>query len=358
MGSTIHDVAAHAQVSISTVSRVLNKTAGVSAAKRQRVEAAVAALSYSPNPAARSLLGQSTGGLGVLLPYITGEFFSELLDGLDEAARAHGFFLLVSSSHRDDAAFARALREISRRVDGLILMSTDLHPSQYADLLPKKTPVVFINTPLLDDAQEHALAGHALDVVRFDNYGGAFAVTEHLIAQGYQRLAVVRGPERAYDADERVRGIHEALRQHGRDPADVPIYAGDFSQEAGYQAAQAIAQRNPLPDAIIASNDMCAIGVLLGLREAGLSVPDQVAVAGFDDVSSAQYASPPLTTVRIRLREVGAWAIERLVQRVQGKQFLAPQRVTMPVDLVLRASTGAHEGTSLRPIAPPARTGR
>ena len=342
MSANIHDVARRAGVSISTVSRVLNDTAKVNEEKRARVVEAAAELNYTPNLAARRLLSRSTGGIGVLLPFITGEFFSRLIDGVDEMAHEHGLFLMVSATHRSPDEFERLLREAGSRTDGLIVMATDIEPEALADLLPKEAPVVLLNT---QPASDGIFADHALDEVRFDNYGGAYAVGEHFVEQGFQRFAVVRGPEKAYDADERVRGFFDALRDHDLDADETPVFEGDFSQEMGYQLGKQIATLDPLPHAVFASNDLGAVGVVLGLHEAGLHVPSDLAVAGFDDVPMARYTLPPLTTASVPVREIGARAAELLIRRIRRMAEGDPpetERVVIPVELVRRASTNVE----------------
>ncbi|MEM6782402.1 MAG: LacI family DNA-binding transcriptional regulator [Bacteroidota bacterium] len=360
MGATIHDVARRAGVSISTVSRVLNQTANVSKRRRARVREAAAALGYSPNPAARSLLGRSSGSLGIVLPYITGEFFSEFLHGIDTVAQEHDLYCFVSSSHRNDGEFAHVLREIGRRADGLLIMATETEAKTLATLLPQGLPIVFVNTPPFDQALEGVLLHHDHDAIRFDNRGGAYAIAQHVIEQGARRLTVVRGPMRAYDAEERLAGIRAAMGDAGLDVARLTVVQGDYTQEAGYRAGQRIVEQGDRPDAVMACNDLCAIGVLRALREARIRVPDDVMVTGFDDTPLARYVSPPLTSAHVPIRDIGAWAVKRLVLRIRGAQggglgsegdlgpegSLRPERIMMPVALVPRTSTGYPETPS------------
>lgn len=207
MGTTIHDVARRAGVSISTVSRALSGKASVREEKRRLVLEAAEALGYTPNPAARSLLGKRTGGLGVLLPFVSGEFFSELLSGMDEAAQALGQFLVVSTSHRRSGEFARAAQALNKRVDGLIVMAPEIGVEDAAEILKANVPAVFINT--------QGGAGMAADVLNFDNRAGARALTRHLVGLGHRRIALVRGPATAWDARERALGYRDAMAEAG-----------------------------------------------------------------------------------------------------------------------------------------------
>lgn len=346
MSATIHDVARRAGVSISTVSRVLNGTTAVNQDKRRAVLEAAQALGYSPNPAARSLLGKKTGGIGVLLPYVSGEFFAELLNGLDEAAQDTGRFLVVSTSHRHREEFNAAIQAMNRRVDGLVVMAPELDAGDVASILGPNRDVVFINT---------FTEGVVTDVLNFDNFGGAFALTRHLLDLGHRRIAVIKGAPGAWDARERVRGFRAAMAEAGVEDTLGLEFEGEYIQAAGYAAAKLILDSVPRPTAILAANDYCAAGVLSALNGAGVKVPDEVAVAGFDGVTSARYMLPPLTTVQVPIREIGYQSVSRLVARLEGQEDREVNRHrVMPVELVVRRSTAKSAPDSARLDAPPA----
>lgn len=336
MSPTIHDVARHAGVSISTVSRVLNGTSPVSEAKRQSVLEAVDTLGYAPNPAALTLLKKRTGGLGVLLPYVSGEFFAELLNGLDAAAQRHDYFLVVSTSHRRVDEFEAAIQAMDKRVDGLVIMAPELNTEEATSILQSETPALFINT-YLDGL---AVDDPAVEVLNFDNFAGAYALTQHLLERGHRRIALIKGPHGAGDARERARGYRTAMAEAGLDDTTHLEFEGDYTQSAGYAAAREIAGLAPRPTAIVAANDYCAMGVLSALYTAGLTVPADVAVAGFDGIPSTHYTLPPLTTIQVPIRDIGARAIDWLVDRINenGQTF---RRRSLPVELVVRASTGS-----------------
>lgn len=328
MVPTIRDVAQRAGVSISTVSRVLNKSASVDEAKRQRVEEAAHALGYSPNPNALSLLGQSTGGIGVLLPFIAGDFFSEFLHGIDRVTNEEDYFLIVSSSHRSVKGLRAVIQGMNRRVDGLIVMSTEVPATTVKGWLPSSLPIVFVNTQVGDADVE---------AINFDNEGGAYAITEHLIEQGHRRIAFVKGSEGSHDAEIRLRCFREALAAHGLAPAlEVP---GDFILESGLAAVPALLSADPRPTAVFAANDLTAYGIIQGVREAGLDVPGDLAVAGFDDIQLARFSSPTLTTVRAPVREMGHVAIERLLALIRGKEGAKQGVVDLPTEVCIREST-------------------
>jgi LacI family transcriptional regulator len=331
MSPTIHDVARRAGVSISTVSRVLNDTSSVREDKRRLVLEAAETLGYAPNPAALSLHNKRTGGVGVLLPFVNGEFFSEVLGGLDGAAQDLDHFLVVSTSHRRPDEFRKAVRALDKRVDGLVVMAPELDPDGAASILDLGPPVVFLNT----DTE-----GLAADTLNFDNYVGARALTRHLLDAGHRHVAHVHGPPLAWDARERARGYREAMDEAGLD-AEGLVFEGGYTREAGYVAVGAALAARPRPTAIVAANDYCALGALSALHAAGVAVPGEVAVGGFDGMPSARYAVPPLTTVRVPVRDLADRAVRRLVARL-GRQRGGgpPLQEVAPVELVARTSTG------------------
>ena len=328
MPPTIYDVAAHAGVSASTVSRVLNNTTAVSDAKRRRVEAAVRALGYRANPNASSLRGQRTGGIGVLLPYLATDFFSGFLHEIDGFAQRNGLFLMATSSHRSESEFKTVLHALHNRVDGVIVMSTDVPARIVAEWHPPSVPIVYANT---DVSQTRAPA------VNFDNRGGMARVADHLVALGHRRIAFVCGPPHSYDATERRTGFRAALAAHGLEPAlEVP---GDYTLESGTAAAAAVLAASPRPTAVAAANDLSAAGLIAALHHAGLRVPDDAAVAGFDDVALARLNTPQLTTVRVPLGQIGRRAVERLAALMAGERDPDFGDVVLPTELVVRGST-------------------
>jgi LacI family transcriptional regulator len=290
----------------------------------------------------------------MLLPDLYGEFFSEVIRGADQAARARGFHLLVSSSHASRSEVETALRAMRGRVDGLVVMSPDVDARGLAANLPDRLPVVLVNAARDAEDAGHADGGHAVEWIGVDNYGGARAVTHHLLALGHRRVAIVTGGDRNQDARERLRGFRHALAEAGVPHEAALELAGDFSDEGGYLAAQRALAVAPRPSALFAANDAMAIGALGALREAGVRVPEEMAVAGFDDIPVARYVSPPLTTVHVDNAALGARAVERLVSAVTGKRgALAGARETLPATLVVRASCGARPAPAPAAMPPP-----
>ena len=328
MPATIRDVARAAGVSVATVSRALNGATNVLPETRQRIEDAARALRFTPSGAARSLITRRTDTIGALLPDLHGEYFSELIRGIDQAARARGLHLLVSSSHGNADEAAAALRAMNGRVDGLLVMSPHADADFLRHNLPGSLPAVLLNSGI--DLEDHAS-------FVIDNLGGATTMTRHLVASGRQRVAFITGAQGNDEAAQRLAGYRAGLKPGMREM----VFDGDFSEEAGWAAGRRIANHKPRPDAVFAANDMMAVGCMAALHEAGLRVPDDIAVVGFDDIPIARYVTPALTTIRVPIAALGAAALDALVKAVEAPATQATHTVVTPVDLVVRRSCGA-----------------
>ena len=335
---TIKDVAREARVSVATVSRALNGHENVAESVRQQVLATADRLRYQPHAAARSLSSRRTQTIGVVLPDLYGEFFSELIRGIDQVARARRQHLLVSSYHGLPEEQGEALRAMRGRVDGLLVLSpyTD-RPGFLVDNLPSSLPVVLINTDV-QDASYPALT--------IDNYGAAVAMVEHLAQAGHRRIAFIGGPEGNFDARERLRGYRDAMARFVPD-AKPQEFPGDFSESSGYEAGKRIAQSAEKPQAVFAANDMMALGCLYAFNEAGVRVPHDVALAGFDDIPLARFVHPTLTTMRVSIAELGGQAMSRLLEAIESDGArVAPSAVLTPALIVRASSVGEGRHTT------------
>jgi len=329
---TIKDVAREARVSVATVSRALNGHPNVTPQTRQHVVSIATQLRFVPSQAARTLISRRTHTVGALLPDLHGEYFSELIRGIDLAARARGLHLLVSSSHGDAAEAAAALRAMNGRVDGLLVMSPHVNADFLWGNVPDGLPTVLMNTRVVDDNRHSSFA--------VDNYGGACAMVRHLVERGHRRIAFVAGPDSNFEAQERLRGYRAALAELLPDTTE-DVLQGDFTQESGWRVGNQIIALNQRPTAVFASNDMMAIGCMSAFNEAGLQVPQEIALAGFDDTPITRYINPPLTTVRARITELGALALDRLASAIEEPDRVSPQHMTLRAELVVRMSTAA-----------------
>ena len=344
MKATIKDVARQAGVSVATVSRVFNNSGPVSDDTRQRIRVVAQRLRYTPNGVARSLSTRRTGTVGVLLPDLYGEFFSEVIRGLDQSAQSRSYHLLLSSSHNQRSDIAAALQVMRGRVDGLVVMSPHIDVEILVANLPDSLPVVLLNSPA---------AGAGFDALGIDNFGGAFAMVSHLASHGHRHIAMIRGPEHNHDAGERLRGYRAALAACGLEAREELEAPGDFTEQAGHAAVRRLLEAAPPPTAIFAANDSTAIGALSALREAGLQVPGDVAIAGFDDIPIARYLTPPLSSVHVSISELGTMAMDRLLAAIgRGNQHERVQ-ATLPTRLVVRDSCGGPSRASAREAAPP-----
>ena len=326
--ATIRDVARRAEVSVASVSRVLTGAGAVTEATRKRVMEAVEVLQYVPHSGARSLSTSKTSTIGVILPDLYGEYFSELIRGMDLAARALGYHLIVSSSHDDADEASAAIRSMRGRVDGLIVLSPHLGAANLASSLAGRLPVLLMNGG--------ADAGRPSIVV--DNHGGAVEAIRHLISLGKRRIAHIAGPDGNLEAEARLAGYLQAMAEAG---LPTTIVEGAFTKASGHAAGVRLAAMPDRPDAVFAANDNMAVGAMLALQEAGLRVPEDLAIVGFDDVPLASLVHPGLTTLRINIAEMGRNALGRLVKLIQSAGAAdadAACEVVRP-ELVVRPST-------------------
>lgn len=317
---------------MASVSRALNGTGVVTESIRARVLEAAARLHYVPNSGAQSLMTRRTHSIGIVLPTLYGEFFSELLRGIDVAARARGLHLLISSSHCDPSEAGAAVHALIGRVDGLLVMLPYVNGSFLPERVRSSTPIVLISTVDVDHT-------HASFYV--DNYGSAHAMVSHLIGCGHRRIAHLAGPEVNVDAQERVRGYRAAIARELPGSPEC-VLRGDFTEDSGYRAGRELLSMSPRPDAVFAANDMMAIGCLSALTEAGLRVPQDIALAGFDDIPTARFVVPALTTVRVKIADMGARALDRLASAIENPAQFQPVTETVPAELIIRASCGAQ----------------
>lgn len=327
---TIRDVAAKAGVSVATVSRVLNRKAPVKEETSRQVLEIARSLRYVPNVAARSLSSRRSHTVGVVLPDVHGEFFSEVIRGIDIAARKEGYHILVSGSHSDAGELVEVVDTMRGRVDGLIVMSPEDTANTVRGQLPRDLPLVLLNA-----------YGEEQDGVTIDNYGGAHAMVQHLASLGHKDIAFIRGPEHNSDARERLRGYRHGMRRVVRGGTRSLEVAGDFGEESGYVGAKAIAAMVPRPTAVFAANDSMAVGALSGFAALGWKVPDNMAVVGFDDIPIARYVTPSLTTVHVEIAELGRRAFDLLSGALGQPRMRKHRQECIETSLVIRQSCGA-----------------
>jgi LacI family transcriptional regulator len=330
--STIVDVAKAARVHPSTVSRALSAQVGhvLRPETRARVVAAADRLGYRPSALARSLRLRRTLTLGMLVPDIANTFLSGIIKGAAEAAHERGYTLILCNTAdlpEREATYIRVLRE--REVDGILVASTRLTDTTVDALRADGFPFVLVNRG----------TGHADDLaVTVDNVGLAAAVIDHLAALGHRTIGHVAGPRTTTTGAERAEGALAAGRRHGIRVEVVDAEA--WSELAGYRAARQLF-RDGAPTAAFGANDLIAFGVLRAAREAGLRVPEELALVGFNDIAEASLLD--LTTVRVPQEEMGMRAARLLIARLEGESIPEP-RIVLDAELVVRASSGGVAG--------------
>lgn len=334
--ASIKDVARHANVSISSVSHVLNRTRFVSDKVRLAVERAIKELDYVPSAVARSLKSNTTKTMGMLIPNCSNPYFAEIVRSVEDHCFANGYTLILCNTddepHRQ-SVYLQVLTE--KRVDGLIIISTgedrDLH-----DLLQGlSTPTV-----LLDREVTHL---HC-DLVETAHVLGGQMATEHLIRQGHRRIACLGGPANLSPSAQRIQGWRNALAQAGlTDQAAHLLWHADFTSQGGFDTMQAILQSHQLPSAVFVCNDLMSIGALSAAYNAGVRVPRQLSVIGFDDIELARFTNPPLSTIVQPKQRIGMLAVDMLLERIQGGRTETRQTLLQP-ELVVRGSTAAVAG--------------
>lgn len=330
--ATIDDVSKRAGVSRSTVSRVVADNGYVSEEKRRAIQKAIAELGYRPNTLAQALRSNRSNMIGAVVVDVGTPYFANMVYGLQRATRKAGKALLVSSGYADRDQEARAIIElVDRSCDGIVLyLERPLRPDVAEILRQARIPVVTIGR------KDESVARGA---VTLDNFGGARAAMNFLIEQGHRKIVHLSGQPDFGDTVARLEGIAAALAEHGMSMADITVVNGIFHQDFGYSATMDLLDQGHDFTAIFAGDDDMAAGVLLALRHAGKSVPDDVSVIGFDDAFHARHLWPPLTTIRQPIDEIGETAADLLL-RLLGEPGPGTLQNIIGTALVVRDSVG------------------
>lgn len=331
---TLEDVARRAGVSTATVSRVLNAPDRVRADTRARVEATVAELGYTPHFGARALASNRTGTIGAVIPTMENAIFARGLQALQEELAQAGLTLLVATSNYDPEREAQQIRTlIGRGVDGLVLIGEERDPELYALLERRGVPFVLVWAWRADCPWT---------CVGFDNRAAARQMAERVMECGHRDIAMIAGITSGNDrAAARVAGVRDALAAAGIALPPARLIEAEYTVEAGAQAARRLLSLAPRPTAIICGNDVLAAGAITAIRVAGLSVPGDVSVTGFDDIELARLLEPPLTTVHVPHRRMGRVASQLLVRLRSGAAGIGS--VAFETEIVERRSLGRRE---------------
>jgi LacI family transcriptional regulator len=327
----IGDVAQRAGVSAATVSRVLNGSGAVSAERAARVREAASELGYTPSGPARALRQQRTRVWTAIIPDIENPFFTAMVRGMEDVARAEEHRLVLCNSDEDLDKEASYLDiAVAEQVTGVVIAVASDRDSRLDVLLDRNIPVVAV-----DRRPKHH--GDAVDSVAVDNELGARQAVEHLIAAGARRIACVTGPARVSTASERVAGYQRALKAGGHKVDPDLVRRADVKEDGGYAATRALLGARRKPDALFVADNLMTLGALRAVREAGLRVPDDVLLVGFDDAPWTTLISPQLTVVAQPTHDIGRHAARLLASASPG---LPPRHVVLPPTLLVRASSG------------------
>ena len=335
MSTTIKDIARQAGVSHTTVSRALHHSPLISEDTTRRIQAIALELNYHPSVAARSLKTNRTQALGVIVSHIDDPFFSEILQGIDDVAQANGYSLFIAASQHDlgrEKAIMQTMRE--HRVDGVILCSPRYAREQGHPLYSSEIPLVTVNNQAVDDYPYS---------IYHDDVDGAQQACTHLIHLGHRQIAFLGDSTSGRTTQERLAGYRQTMLGAGLEiyEAYIHLVPGSGALQ-GYEAANYFLGLEHVPSALICYNDMMAVGVLKRLHQAGIRIPEDISVTGFDNIAVSEYTSPPLTTIDQPKRFLGAEAARMMLEQlgmIPGLNELSPKVKRLKGTLLVRGST-------------------
>lgn len=336
--TTIVDVARAAGVSTATVSRVLNGNSKVDPDMALRVKKTIAQLGYRPSRAARTLRTQRSRVWALVIPDVRNPFFTEMVRGIEDVAYASGYSLILCNTDEDGSKEQAYLElALAEQVAGIILAPTHPHVSRLAEVLAQPVPIVTV---------DRKLEGYDVDHVVVNNAAGAEQAVEHLLERGYRRLACISGPLETTTGRERLAGFRHGLERHGIVAEEQLVRIGDFRETGGLREMACLLELEDPPDSVLVANNLMTIGALEAVLRAGLDIPGDLAVVGFDDSSWNALARPPLTSIAQPTYELGLETARLLLSRIEG--YSGPTREVMlsPV-LKVRASTTSRTRSSV-----------
>ncbi len=331
MEATIKDVAQLAGVSYTTVSRALNDKRGVNRKTKLKVLEAAAKLKYRPNALARGLVNKRSDSIGLVIPDITNPFFPKVARGIEDGANEAGYstiFCNTNWEHSKEKRYIDLL--VEKRVDGIILAPISPAVTFFPKSLRSRVPIVYV-----DKVPQDSIGSF----VMIDNVRGGYLATKHLIDSGYRDIGFIGAPNDSSTIDERLKGYRIALEEHGVKLNEGHIRFGDYRRETGFNIIRKMIREKSYPRAIFAENDLLALGALQGAKEEGLSVPEDLAIVGFDDIPMASFPEVSLTTVCQPKYRMGRLAVEILLEAIEGGEEFAPRRVVLEPELIIRKTS-------------------
>jgi DNA-binding LacI/PurR family transcriptional regulator len=331
----IRTIARAANVSIATVSRTINHVATVNPEIAKRVWAVIDELDYFPNTQARALVSGRSRILGLIVSEITNPFFPELIQGFEDIAVSHGYEILVSSTNYDPKRMTHCIRRmLERKVEGVAVMTFGIEEPLLDQLAKRKVPLVFIDV---------GPKRPGISVLKVDYHHGIRQGVQHLAALGHRKISFITGPARLHSAQSRLTAFSTSLKECGIAYNPAWIREGDHTMEGGIAAMESLLTTKQMPTAVMCSNDMTAIGVLHKLYRAGLRVPDDLSVIGFDDIHIAEVTIPPLTTIQMSRFDLARAAVTALRAHVEQPED-AKREYNIRTDLIVRESTTVPRG--------------
>jgi LacI family transcriptional regulator len=346
----IRTIARAANVSIATVSRTINRVPTVNPKIAKRVWEVIDELDYFPNTQARALVSGRSKLFGLIVSEITNPFFPELIQGFEDIAVENGYEILVSSTNHDPKKMSHCIRRmLERKVEGVAIMTFGIEEPLLDQLAKRKVPLVFIDV---------GPKRPGISLLKVDYHHGIRQGVQHLAALGHRNIAFISGPATLHSAQSRLSAFSTSLKECGITPNPAWIVEGDHTMEGGIACMERLlaANQKKMPTAVMCSNDMTAIGVLHKLYRAGLRVPDDLSVIGFDDIHIAEVTIPPLTTVQMSRFDLARAAVTALRAQVENSDDSVPKReYKIQTDLVVRESTSSPRGTTTQARKPRAK---
>ena len=326
----IAEIAKRANVSTATVSRTLNQSGPVKAATARKVWRAVTELNYYPNSHARALVSGRSRLIGLIVSDITNPFFPELIRAFQDLAAQKQYDILLTSTDYLTSRMTECLRRmLERKVDGVAMMTSEMDVGLIKELSRRNVPIVFMDVGQMGPRMSH---------VAIDYGNGIRQAVDHVAGLGHRNIAFISGPLDLHSARTRRQAFLDGLRHHGLSPDRKMIREGTHTAEGGQQAMSALLRMSKPPTAVVCSNDWTAIGALHAVHAAGLTVPADISIVGFDDIPLTRYTNPALTTVRMTAADVGATAFNALF-RLIGEEAVEGDVYQIPTKLIVRQST-------------------
>jgi LacI family transcriptional regulator len=332
---TQEEVAKKAGVSFITVSRVINNKGNVKKETKDKILRIIEDMNYHPNLMGQALRKKKVKTIGIIIPEppdvpVHGmEYYNLLLQGIDQSSTKYGYDLLLSTCKKNDRDFDYFRLFFQRKVDGLIFFIPDMRLMKIEKIIKNDIPCVIIGErPLRND----------INYIDTENFKGMAKVTEFLISKGIKKISFIKGKPNMQNSIDRFNGFQSAMEKHGLTVENDLVFNGDYTRQSGKDAMAKIISMKPLPDAVLCSNDLMAIGVLSEAKRHGLNIPEDMSIIGFDDISVTELTDPPLSTVRQPLFEMGKEAFEILYKKIIHPET-PPQNRLFPVEFINRKST-------------------